>query len=162
VLRARAGREQLAHSEEVVTDLRAKLDALTPEQRELVAAFSEGLAPILGAGELAALAEACDRDDRRLTQGVTVFPWGSVESNRHLPAERCCAVSFARGLARGKTTVGEVWDAFGAARDTLTTLLPLEAFWRFAGGWDRLPRAEALGATALACRMAMEKGTVAA
>lgn len=143
-----------------MTDLLAKLDALTPQQRELVAAFSEGLAPILGAGELAALAEACERDDPRLTQGVTVFPWGSVESNRHLPAECCCAGSFALGLARGKATVGEVWDAFGAARATMTTLPPLKAFWGFVLLWDNLPRAEALAATALACRMAMEKGTV--
>jgi hypothetical protein len=141
-----------------VTDLHAKLDALTPQQRELVAAFTEGLAPLLGAAELAALADACERDDPRLAQSVTVFPPFSCAANRLLPVERCCASAFALGVARGKSAVGDVNIAFCDA------MLPASASsprWLFVARWDALPRAEALAATTLACRIELEKGTVA-
>ncbi len=120
--------------------------------------FRRGFAGVFDAGQLRALAEACERDDPRLTNdGKTTFPPIMAGTKNHeLPVEKCCAVAFALSGAAG--TVGEVNTAFD--RLVLWNGAPGRA--AFLHSWDTLPRTVALPALALECRSLLAERSAAA
>lgn len=127
----------------------------TPERVELAKQFRAGFGALLSGEQLSRLADACERDDGRLAQGKTVFPWGSVTDNGARPVEQCCAAAFALGIAAGLESVAGVYGAFLNAMATDASYRDRNGFvarWRFVGCWDVLPRAEAVAGLAAVCR----------
>lgn len=123
----------------------------TGDQHSLIDHFVAGFGGVFDAAQLTRLAEACERDDPRLIQYATVFP-PVLPGNLDERWKKCCAV----GMAAGGDTVADVWNAYFAlvADRVNCAALPRDhPRWGFVLAWDALPRAQALAATAVACRL---------
>jgi hypothetical protein len=123
---------------------------MTPVQDQLIDDFIAGFGAAFETPNLIRLAEACEANDPGLQQGNTVFPFSTDASSQQLPWHYCCAV----GWATGGVSVIEVAKRFTALMrgerrgpDPVLTLR-----WNFVDAFDGLPRAQALKATAAACR----------
>lgn len=117
-------------------------------------AFRIGFAPILSDDQLVRLAEACERDDPMLTQCCTTVPT-SIAHNDELPVERCCMAAYVGGIATGKKLVGEVYEAY--SRIAWHGNNHASPVWVAIDRWDRMPRDEALSATAGICRQLLDE-----
>lgn len=101
-----------------------------------------GIAPLLSAEGLAALAAALREDDPRLVQGSTTEPI-PVPLNAECPVEGGCAIGFSLWQGHGLQRVGQLHLAFRrlcrSADDLLDEPLATAAFIRW---FDETPRDE--------------------
>src|SRR5579883_830765 len=73
--------------------------------------WREGFAPVLSTESLEALADALERDDRRLTQGSTTTP-PPLMCVQDWPCEGACALGYCGWHGEGLQSVGEVEEFF--------------------------------------------------
>lgn len=105
--------------------------------------WREGVAPLLSAAALTALADGLERDDERIIQGRTVLAEWPAVSQRESPAAAACALGYCGWLGEELETVGEIEDFFGRLCGHIDDRLELEAGCRWFLNWfDETPREE--------------------
>ena len=104
--------------------------------------WREGLAPLMPAAGLCALARALRDDDPALLQGATCLP-PPIDSMASYPVEAACAITYCGWKGCNKDSVSEAEEFFyKSCCDCDKTLGELAAYCHFINWFDECERGE--------------------